>query len=79
MEVGDEDLDDVTFIVQTAHSQTFPSKPVSVQDLVGEPVERKLMEDGVQYRSSGEDAGSATDDPVIKEVSVGQDFPKPRL
>ena len=79
VEVGDEDLDDGAMIVQQAHSQAFTSKPIPVQDLVGEPVERKLMEGRVNYRSSGEDAGAATNDPVIKEVSVGQDHPKQRL
>ena len=79
MEVGDEHLDDVAMIVKPTHSQAFTSKPISVQDLVGEPVERKLVEDRVQYGSSGEDAGATTDDPVIKEVSVGQNFPKARL
>ena len=36
-------LDDQSLVVQPTHPQTFVSKPVSVQDLVGETIERELV------------------------------------
>ena len=76
MEVRHEHLDDQTPIVQPTHSQAFSSKPVAVQNLVGKTVQREFVERRVEYWSPGKDAGSSSDDPVIKEVTVGQNFPE---
>ena len=79
VEVRHKDLDDEALIVQPTHPQTFTSKPVSVQDLVGKPIERELVEGRVDNCSSGEDTGTGPYDPVVKEMSEGKNFPKSRL
>ena len=43
VKVRHKDLDDEAMIVQPTHPQAFTSKPVSVQDLVGETIERELV------------------------------------
>ena len=79
VKVRHKHLDDEALIVQPADAQTFPGKPISVEEHVRESVERELVEGGVQYRSFGEDACPGPNDSVIKEVSEGQNIPKPRL
>ena len=79
MEVRHEHLDDETPVVQATHTQALTSKPVTVQDLVGETVQGEFVEGRVKYWSPGKYAGPGPDDPVIKEVSEGQNFPAARL
>ena len=79
MKVRHEHLDDEAPIVQATHTQPFASKPVTVQNLVGKTIQREFVEGRVQYRSPGKDAGPSPDDPVIEEVSEGQNFPAARL
>ena len=79
VKVGDKHLDNEAIVVQAANPQALAGKPIPVQEHVRKSVERKLVEGRVQYWSFGEEAGAGPDDPVIKELSEGQNFPKPRI
>ena len=79
MEVRHKHLDNEAPVVQATDTQALTSEPVTVQDLVGKTIQGELVEGRVQYWSPGEDAGPGTDDAVIKEVTVGQNFPALRL
>ena len=79
MEVRHKHLDDEAPIVQATDTKAFTSKPVTVQNLVGKTIEGEFVEGRVKYWSPGKDTGPGPDDPVIKEVSEGQNFPATRL